>query len=71
VNSQWSRYTDVENFNNHQYEIKNLLFPTEETAMLLYQDNKNALGIKSNKCGCGSFCNLSSSIETLWENEIP
>ena len=30
----------IEYFNNSQFEVKNLLFPTEETAMLLYQDNE-------------------------------
>jgi hypothetical protein len=56
LNSQWGRYAMqtlktvckfvknyhelIEYFNNQQYEIKNLLFPTEEIAMLLYQDNK-------------------------------
>ena len=56
LNSQWGRYAMqtlktvckfvrtyqdlIEYFNNSQYEVKNLIFPTEETAMLLYQDNK-------------------------------
>ena len=56
LNSQWGRYAMqtlktvckfVKNyqelfdyFNNKQYEVKNVLFPTEEIAMLLYQDSK-------------------------------
>jgi hypothetical protein len=30
----------LEYFNNKQFEVKNLLFPSDHVAMLLYQDNK-------------------------------
>jgi hypothetical protein len=31
----------IDYFNNSRYEVKNLLFPTDETAMILYEDNKD------------------------------
>ena len=56
LNSQWGRYAMqtlktvckfIKNYkelhdycNNQQYEVKNLLFPSDEIAMLLYQDCK-------------------------------
>jgi hypothetical protein len=56
LNSQWGRYAMqtlktsckfitsyqelLEYFNNKQFEVKNLLFPSDHVAMLLYQDNK-------------------------------
>ena len=56
LNSQWGRYAMqtlktvckfvstyqdlIEYFNNNQYEVKNFFFPNEDTAMILYQDNK-------------------------------
>jgi G:T-mismatch repair DNA endonuclease (very short patch repair protein) len=57
LNSQWGRYAMqtlktvckfvrtyqdlIDYFNNSQYEVKNLLFPTDDTAMILYEDNKD------------------------------
>jgi hypothetical protein len=57
LNSQWGRYAMqtlktvckfvrtyqdlIDYFNNSQYEVKNLLFPTDDTAMVLYEDNKD------------------------------
>ena len=54
LNSQWGRYAmqtlktvckfiksykELHDYcNNQQFEVKNLLFPSEEIAMLLYQD---------------------------------
>jgi hypothetical protein len=56
LNSQWGRYAMqtlktsckfitsfqelLENFNNKQLEVKNLLFPSDHVALLLYKDNK-------------------------------
>jgi hypothetical protein len=56
LNSRWGRYAMqtlktsckfitsyqelLEYFNNIQFEVKNLLFPSDHVAMLLYQDNK-------------------------------
>jgi hypothetical protein len=31
----------IDYFNNSQYEVKNLLLPTDETAMNLFEDNKD------------------------------
>jgi hypothetical protein len=31
----------IDYFNNSQYEVKNLLFPPDDTALILYEDKKD------------------------------
>ncbi len=60
----------IEYFNNQQYETKNLLFPTEEKAMMLYQDKEMHWGSNQTNVVVAAFVTSQARLKLYCEMKL-